>query len=283
VTTESGTLFVVATPIGHLGDITLRAIDTLRECDGVLAEDTRRTRQLLTHLGIAGKRLDRLDMHATEQAIAHVLRRLDEGEKLALVTDAGTPTVSDPGSALVSAAASRGVRVVPLPGPSAALCALSASGFGGDGRFRFLGFLPRDGKKRREALQSVAETPEVAIIFEAPGRVRGTLTDLAEIAPERMACVARELTKVHEELVRGTSRELASLEREWIGEIVILLDCYAPDDRAARVGDDELDARIDAALDSGEPSRLIAEKLAMVSGRPRKDVYDRILSRKRRG
>src|SRR5579884_3535616 len=156
----AGTLFVVATPIGNLGDLTTRAADTLRACDRVLAEDTRRTRQLLAHLGIAGKPVDRLDAHASRADVAHAVERLSGGESLALVTDAGTPGVSDPGEALVEQAAASGVRVVAIPGPSAVLAALVASGLAGDGRFRFVGFLPRDGSARRDAIALVAGTPE---------------------------------------------------------------------------------------------------------------------------
>src|SRR5579863_5226229 len=186
-----GTLFVVATPIGHLGDVTARAVETLRACDRVLAEDTRRTRQLLTHLGIAGKPLDRLDAHASETDVARAVERLTAGESAALVTDAGTPGVSDPGERLVEAAIAAGVRVVPIPGPSAVLAALAGSGLAGDGRFRFVGFLPRDGTARREAVALVCATPEPVVLVEASNRTQATLRDLADATPERRACVAR--------------------------------------------------------------------------------------------
>ena len=226
-----GTLFLVATPIGNLGDLTARAIETLRGCDRVLAEDTRRTRQLLTHLGIAGKPVERLDAHAGEHDVARVVARLVEGERVALVTDAGTPGVSDPGEALVAAAIAAGATVVPIPGASAVLAAIVASGLAGDGRFRFVGFLPRDGVARREAIALVCETPEAVVLFEAPSRVRGTLRELADATPERGACVARELTKVHEEFVRSSCAALAADEREWIGEIVVVLAAHLPGDR----------------------------------------------------
>ena len=151
-----GTLFVVATPIGNLGDLSRRALETLQTCDRIVAEDTRRTRQLLTHFGIVGKPVDRLDAHATERDVARLLEALQAGERVALVTDAGTPGVSDPGGAAVRAAVAAGEAVVPIPGASAVLAALVASGVAGDGSFRFLGFLPRSGPERLRALTLVA-------------------------------------------------------------------------------------------------------------------------------
>ncbi len=277
-----GTLFLVATPIGNLGDVTARAVETLRACDRVLAEDTRRTRQLLTHLGIAGKPVERLDAHAGERDVARVVERLAQSERVALVTDAGTPGVSDPGEALVRAAIDAGAAVVPIPGASAVLAAIVASGLAGDGRFRFLGFLPREGPARREAIALVCETPEAVVLFEAPGRVQDTLRELADATPERGACIARELTKVHEEFVRSSCASLAADEREWIGEIVIVLGAHAPQDRTVRVDDAALDARIDEALSRGDHARTVADRLAAWSGRPRRKVYERVVERKNR-
>jgi 16S rRNA (cytidine1402-2'-O)-methyltransferase len=278
-----GTLFVVATPIGNLGDLTARAVETLRGCDRILAEDTRRTRQLLSHLGIVGKPVDRFDEHASAGDAARLVERLVGGESVALVTDAGTPGVSDPGERLVQAAITAGVRIVPIPGPSAVLAALVASGLAGDGRFRFLGFLPRDGTARREAIAVVCATPETVVLFEAPSRTGATLRELADATPGRGACVARELTKVHEEYVRGSLTELATGEREWLGEVVLVLGPHAPESREATVDDAALDARIDEALGRGEHARSVADKLAAWSGRPRRAVYERVVERKHRG
>lgn len=275
-----GTLFVVSTPIGNLKDITLRAIDTLRSCDLLLAEDTRRTRHLLAHLGIEGKCLERFDAHAGEGDRSRALAALVAGRDVALVTDAGTPAVSDPGAVLVRAAIDVGVRVTPIPGPSAPLAALVASGLAGDGRFRFVGFLPREGSARRDVVASVSDTPEAVVLFEAPSRCAETLRDLAEATPERQACVARELTKMHEELARGTLRALADEPREWVGEICIVLGAHAPHERAIRIDDDALDARIDEALARTDHPRSIAEKLAAWSGRPKREVYARVVARK---
>jgi 16S rRNA (cytidine1402-2'-O)-methyltransferase len=279
---DRGALFVVATPIGNLGDITARAVETLRECDRVVAEDTRRTRQLLSHCAVTGKPVDRLDAHATPRDVARVVEALQRGERIALVTDAGTPGVSDPGDALVRAAIESGARVVPIPGPSALLAALVASGCGGDGSFRFLGFLPRAGTARSESLALVAATAEPVVLFEAARRLRDTLRDLADATPDRPACVARELTKVHEEFVRGTCAQLSDEPREWVGETVIVLGAHAPEQRAEKIDDAALDARIDEALGRGEHARTAAHRLAAWSGRAKREVYERVIARKGR-
>ncbi|MFI5281257.1 MAG: 16S rRNA (cytidine(1402)-2'-O)-methyltransferase [Gemmatimonadales bacterium] len=279
---ERPTLYVVATPIGNLGDVTFRAAETLRSCDLVVAEDTRRSRQLLTHLGIAGKRIERLDAHATAHEIERLVARIVGGERVALVTDAGTPGVSDPGEHAVRAAIAAGAQVVPIPGPSAVLAALAASGLAGDGCFRFVGFLPRKGTDRRDAIARICATPESVVLFEAPGRLGATLRELADATPDRPVCVSRELTKVHEELVRGTCAELAADAREWLGEIAVVLGPFRPDDRAARVDDAALDARIDEGLARGEHARGLAERLAAWSGRGKREVYELIVTRKRR-
>ena len=274
-----GDLYVVATPIGNLGDITLRAIETLRRVDRVLAEDTRRSLGLLNHLGISGKPLDRLDAHAPAEVIERAFGRLLAGENLALVTDAGTPLVSDPGAALVKLAAERGVRVVPIPGASAVVAAVCASGLVA-GAFRFLGFLPRSGPERREALARVAGTPEPVVLFESPERTAETLRALAEISPERAVAVARELTKMHEEIVRGSLREVAAEERAWIGEITIVLGEAGAEPAGPAVDDAEIDRRIDAALAANRRAKDIAEELALVLHVSKKDVYDRVVRRR---
>ncbi len=160
----AGKLYVVATPIGNLGDITLRAIETLRAVDRVIAEDTRRTRGLLSHFGIAGKPVDRLDANAEAHDVARALTHLEAGESLALCTDAGTPIVSDPGTALVRAAVAAGATVVPIPGASAVLAAIALSGLV-TGGFRFVGFLARSGPERREDITRLVETPESVVLF----------------------------------------------------------------------------------------------------------------------
>lgn len=282
MTTEAttGVLYVVATPIGHLGDLSARAVETLTRVARVAAEDTRRTRGLLTHLGLS-KPIERLDAHASTNDIARVVAYLVAGEDIAVVTDAGTPVVSDPGTELVRAATNVGVRVVPIPGPSAVLAALAASGLSG-GAFRFLGFLPRKGPDRRDALETVRSTPEVVVLFESPERTADTLTELARIMPERRCVVARELTKMHEEFVRGTIDELAKSlsERELLGEVTIVI---GPQENVGtpEMSDEDLDKLIDAELGRGRRPRDVADEVALVSGRKKRDVYTRVIERKR--
>jgi 16S rRNA (cytidine1402-2'-O)-methyltransferase len=282
VTAGAGALFVVSTPIGNLGDTTLRAIETLRGCDRILAEDTRRTRQLLSHFAIAAKAVGRLDAHASENDVARAIEMLLKGARIAFVTDAGTPAVSDPGAALIRAAVAASVPIVPIPGASAVLAALVASGLVGDGRFRFMGFLPREGSARREALATAAATPEPVVLFEAALRLRATLRELADTTPDRLVCVARELTKVHEQLIRGTCSELSVDPRDWVGEIALVLGAHSPADRLVRIDDDALDARIDDALARGDHPRSAAERIAAWSGRSKREVYERLLARKGR-
>lgn len=223
-----GTLYVCATPIGNLEDITMRALRVLREVDLVAAEDTRQTRKLLAHYEIPARMVSCHEHNERAQA-ARIIDVLLGGGHVALVSDAGTPVVSDPGAHLIREAISKGIPVVPVPGPSAAITALVVSGFS-PAEFTFVGFLPRKGRKRREALQRLAEEKRVVILYESPYRIAQTLSDLAEaVGGERRAAVARELTKVHEEVVRGALGEVAALfeSARVKGEVTIVLD--APD------------------------------------------------------
>jgi 16S rRNA (cytidine1402-2'-O)-methyltransferase len=274
-------LYVVATPIGNLGDITLRAIETLRRADRIVAEDTRRARALLSHLGIAGKPVDRVDAHADAADLERVARHVASGERVALITDAGTPVISDPGTALVRAAASVGAEVIAIPGACAAVAALSVSGLVASG-FRFVGFLPRGGPERVQALGSVASTEEPVVLYESPHRIAETLGDLARAMPDRAAFLARELTKAHEELLRGTVLELANASaREWLGEITLVLGPQVAR-TSAGLGDDDIDRRIDEALARGRRAKDLAEELALETGRPRRDLYARVVARRGR-
>ncbi len=274
-----GTLWVVSTPIGNLGDLTPRAASALREASRVLAEDTRRTRALLSHLGVTGKPVDRFDAHAGPALVRALVGRLLAGERLALVTDAGTPSVSDPGARLVAAAAEAGARVVPLPGPSAPLAALAASGFA-QGAFRFVGFLPRSGEARRRALAELVAAAEPVVVFESPARLRATLGDLAALQPARPAVVGRELTKLYEEFVRGTLAELAALERGWRGEITLVLGPAPAAAAPEGLGPEALDALADEALARGLRAKDAADVVAARSGLSRRDAYARVLARK---
>jgi 16S rRNA (cytidine1402-2'-O)-methyltransferase len=276
----AGTLYVVATPIGNLDDLTVRASKVLAEVDAVLAEDPRRTRQLLTHLGLQ-KPLRRFDAHAEAGSVDRIAREVAEGSNLALVSDAGTPVISDPGAELVRATVEAGGNVIAIPGASAVLTALVASGLAGGG-FRFFGFLPRAGNERLDALARVIETPEPAVFYEAGNRTGETLAELAARAPLRRAAVARELTKVHEEFARGTLEELATRYRDEDarGEVTIVLG--AAPAREEAVDEAAIDERIDRELASGRSAKDTADIVAAWTGRPRRECYARVVSRKSR-
>lgn len=215
------TLFVVATPIGNLEDVTLRALRVLREVDAIAAEDTRVTSRLLLRHGLRKSMLS-YRAPVEDRALPRVLGALEEGD-VALVTDAGTPALSDPGQRLVAAAWQAGHRVVPVPGPSAVTAALAAAGFGGTG-FSFAGYLPRRPGELRRFFESLREVGQPTVAFESPYRLRRTLTVLAEVLPERQVAVARELTKVHEQVVRGTAAEVLDALGERVrGEITLVV------------------------------------------------------------
>lgn len=269
-----GTLYVIATPIGNLEDVTLRALRVLREVDGVLAEDTRRTRVLLDHFGIPARPLS-LHAHNEAERTTAVLARLDAGEDVALVSDAGTPLVSDPGARLVAAAVDAGHPVVPVPGASAVLAALVGSGLPAE-RFAFEGFLPRKAGARRARIAALAAREETLVFFESPRRLGATLAELAEAFGPRRACVARELTKVHEELARGRLDELVPRFREGArGEVTLVVEGAPP---PAGLSGEALDARIRALLDRGHGPKEVAAALAPETEAPRREIYARALA-----
>lgn len=272
-----GELFVVATPIGNLADFTYRAVEVLRSVDCVLAEDTRHTKTLLAHYGIE-VRSRSLHAHSSEAAIESYVQELEGGAKFALVSDAGTPLVSDPGGELVRAAVARNIRVTPIPGASAVFAALVGSGFGGAG-FRFFGFLPREGGERLRALNTVLSTPETVLFFESPQRTLETLREMAELAPDRPACIARELTKRYEEFVRGTLRELSVHEGEMRGEVVIVL---GPHEVTKEVVEERtLDEWIAVEMGAGQSAKDAALSIAKRTGLRKGDIYNRIIEWKR--
>lgn len=265
-----GSLFVVSTPIGNLGDITLRAIDVLRSVDLILAEDTRHSRHLLTHHDIRTP-VHSYHEHNEARATAMAMARLQNGRDVALISDAGTPLLSDPGARLVRAAADAGVRVVPVPGASALLAALVVSGVSTE-RFTFFGFLPRKGREREAALRELSSLPHTAVIYEAPNRVGDTLRDLVEQgAGQRTVVVARELTKQFEEVRRGTVSDLAAYYQSSSprGEVVIVLEGRA--DEAP--GEDELRARARALRSSGMSRREVIATLVNEGGASRNLAY----------
>ena len=276
-----GTLYVVATPIGNLGDLSPRAADVLRLVTTVVAEDTRRTLKLFAHLDVAAPRLRSLPAFDERGRLAPVLDRLRAGEDVALCTDAGTPAISDPGAALVAAAWEAGARVVPIPGPSAALAALAASGFAAD-RFLFAGFLPRKGGARVEALRALAAAGATVVLYEAGNRTRATLEDLRDALGDRAALVARELTKLHEELARGPLSALAErFSGEVLGEVTIVVsgEATAP---AAPTVEEPLEAELRRRLMAGEAPSALARDVARARGLRRSDVYAE-LERLKRG
>ena len=240
----AGKLYVVATPLGNLGDMSPRAIDTLKSVDAIASEDTRRTRKLLTHFGI-GTPLFSYHEHNEERAAHEVLRRITEGESVALVADAGTPLIADPGYRLVALLAREEIEIVSVPGPSAVVAALSVSGLP-PMPFVFAGFLPRKKVARRRRIEELGALGTTFVMFESPHRIAAALRDLADVLGDRAAVVARELTKMHEEVVRGSLGELARAAegRAWKGEIAIVVS-GAP----AGEGRD----RSEAPLDPGRP------------------------------
>jgi 16S rRNA (cytidine1402-2'-O)-methyltransferase len=273
----AGRLVVVATPIGNLGDLSPRAVETLRDADVIAAEDTRRTRALLTHAGVpAAGRLVALHAHNERHALARVVERIAAGDVVAYATDAGTPGVSDPGFALVRACIDAGLEVSTVPGPSAALAALVVSGLGAD-RFVFEGFLPRKGRARAERLAAIAGETRPVVCFEAPGRVAATLRDLAgACGPDRPVAVARELTKLYEEVWRGPVGEAAERagHDEPRGEHVIVVGGRAPDERDT-TDDETLVAALRDALADGLSTRDAAARVADDLAVPKRRAYER--------
>jgi 16S rRNA (cytidine1402-2'-O)-methyltransferase len=269
----TGTLYVVATPLGNLGDLAPRAADVLRRAAVVAAEDTRRTRGLLSHLG-ASPTLLSFHAHSGERRLETLLEVLGDGRDVALVTDAGTPGVSDPGTDLVAAAREAGFTVVPIPGPSAVATALSAAGLPAD-RYLFLGFIPRKGTERTRLLARAAGEEWSVVLFEAPSRLAALLRDLAAAAgPGRRAMVARELTKLHEELRAGTLAELADYYSETPprGELTIVVEgTGAPVARPDRTADAMEEATV--LLAEGLSRREVARRLTETLGMPRNDAY----------
>lgn len=266
---------MVSTPIGNLRDITLRALDVLAGVDLILAEDTRVSRKLLTAHGIAGRRVERCDEHAVAALIPRVLDELAAGRRIALVSDAGTPLVSDPGDRLVRAAAEAGARIIPIPGASSVLAALVASGLGG-GAFTFAGFAPVKTKARQAFFASLADAPGALVVFETGPRLAESLADMAAVFGPRPAAVARELTKMFEQTTRGLLPDLAAaaaLGDAPRGEIVVVIGAAPP---PAAATSDAIDAALRAALAQAPLKTAVAE-VAAALGAPRRAVYARAL------
>lgn len=270
-----GLLSVVATPIGNLGDIGVRALSRLREADLVLAEDTRRTRKLLTHHDIH-TRCRALHAHSSEAVVGQAVQDLLEGRRLALVSDAGTPLISDPGAALVARAVEAGVRVESVPGASAVAAALSVCGLPFDA-YRFAGFPPRSGSRRRRWLERIAHSDEASVFFESPNRLGATLQELAgRLTPQRRLAVCRELTKLHEEVVRGSAGELAERFAEGArGEITVVVGAGEVMEASADGPDaaPDIEALVRAQLDDGVSARDASRAVAEATSVARRKVY----------
>lgn len=272
-------LYLVATPIGNLADITLRALWVLHLADVIYCEDTRVTRKLLTAYGISAKLLAYHE-HNAEGAGAQILEFLAAGKRVALVSDAGTPLISDPGYRLVRDAHAAGFYVTSLPGASSVTLALTLAGLPTD-RFLFAGFLPSKAQARDRAIEELAAIPATLVFLEAPHRLTEALKALAEVMPDRQAAVMRELTKRHEEAVKGTLAELAAQYAEAgnpKGEIVLVVE--PPTAREKFLPEEELELAITTALAAGESVKELSTRLAKQFDLPRKQIYDRALTLK---
>ena len=271
----SGRLLVCATPIGNLGDVTLRVLDALKAADFVAAEDTRVTRKLFGRYEITTP-LERCDEHTIERQAPQLVARMLGGQVIAFVSDAGTPGVSDPGARLIAAAVEAGVPVEPLPGASALLAALVASGLPMR-RFYFGGFLARKGGERRRELAALATLEATLVFYESPRRSAAALAALAEAFPGRRAALARELTKLHEEVVRGSVEEVAAeiAGRESLkGEVVLLIGPPPHDAPKAELDATDIRARVDAVVAAGSTRSGAVKQVAAELGVSRSQVYD---------
>jgi len=272
---KKGALYIIATPIGNLEDITLRALRVLREVDLIAAEDTRHSRKLLSHFGISKPLTSYFD-HNKNIKGALILEKLREGMSVALISDAGTPCISDPGYQLIRDAWSSGVNVVPIPGPCAAVAALSASGLPVDS-FVFEGFLPNRSGKRRDKLLRLKDEGRVLIFYEAPVRILATLLDVMEILGDRDAVLAREVTKIHEEFLRGKVSEiLDTMEARMIkGEIVLMIAPSPPDEK--RNGDMVEILLSRYILEEGMSVKDAVKRVVQESGEAKSGVYRQAL------
>ena len=283
ITAVPGKLFIIATPIGNLEDITERAVRMLREADLIACEDTRHTRKLLNHFGISTSTISYHE-HNEQSRAEELCALLEAGKSIALVSDAGTPLISDPGFRVVNAAIDRGISVVPIPGPVAFAAALSASGLPTD-QFYFAGFLPPRGSARRAKLIELRAIPATLVFYEAPHRIKAALKDALAIFGDRQAVLARELTKLHEEFTRGTLTELFQrfANSEPRGEMVLIIS--GPD---GSISDSEtspetqLRDRIDQLARDGVDSKAALKQAAKELGLKRDDAYRMMINQKNR-
>jgi 16S rRNA (cytidine1402-2'-O)-methyltransferase len=281
----AGTLYLVATPIGNLEDITQRALRTLAEVDLIACEDTRHSQRLLLHFGIRTKLISYHEHNERERAV-ELGAMLQAGKNIALISDAGTPGISDPGFRLVNTAREVGARVVPIPGASAFVVALVASGLPTD-QFFFGGFLPARAAQRRARFDSVSALPATLVFYEAPHRIANALRDACEILGDREAVVARELTKLHEEILRGRLSELIekfeATDASPRGEMVLIIDRTVIDKPLSRQSEANIAARVEAFESEGLDSRAALKKVARELGLTRAEAYRRLTAARARG
>lgn len=277
-----GALYIVATPIGNLEDITLRALRVLKEVDLIAAEDTRHTQKLLTHYGITA-RLTSFHEHNEKTKSPSLVEQLQQGKRVALVSDAGTPAISDPGFRLVREAAAAGIRVVPIPGPSALAAVLSACGLPTD-RVAFEGFLPAKKGERRRRLESLRDDPRTLVFYEAPHRLRSCLEDLFEILGDREVVLAREMSKIYEEFLRGRLSDVKKQAGERVARGEIALVVRGPEPRPKEDRDrEELRAEIERLKREGMRVKEIAALLGEKFSYPKREIYRLALEAKGRG
>jgi len=267
----AGTLYVVATPLGNLEDMTLRAIRVLKEVSVVAAEDTRHSRGLLTHFGIDTPLTSYFD-HVERERAPRLVERLRRGEDVALISDAGTPGIADPGYRLVRAAIDAGIRVVPIPGPSVVIAGLSVAGVPTD-RFAFEGFVPAKAHARQQFYAALVAEPRTVVCFEAGRRLPESLADLAAAMPDRQVVIAREVTKLYEGFLRGTASELAAQAGDMVarGEVTLFIAPAA--ERAPSMSEEQLRAEIARRRASGLHLKEIAKALSVESGWSSRDIY----------
>jgi 16S rRNA (cytidine1402-2'-O)-methyltransferase len=270
--TQAGSLVLVATPLGNLGDLSARALELFRTANVIYCEDTRHSRVLFSANDIpAGGRLESLHEHNEVAQSAQIVERVARGELVVLISDAGTPGISDPGSRAVEAVVAAGLRVSTAPGPSAVVAALTVSGLSTD-RFVMEGFMPRKAGERAQRYDEWAREARTIVFYESPQRVTATLSELATVTPDRRVAVVRELTKIHEEVLRGTVAEVASLlsVRDVMGEIVVVLE-GAPE--APRVDDDVILRALEEQWNEGATTRDAVDFVAEALGVARREVY----------
>jgi 16S rRNA (cytidine1402-2'-O)-methyltransferase len=282
----AGTLFIVSTPIGNLEDISQRALRILREVDAIACEDTRHTRKLLNHFGIDAETISYHEHNEAERA-NELCELLAAGKNVALVSDAGTPLVSDPGFRLVNAAIEKGINIVPIPGATAIVAALSASGLPSD-QFLFTGFLPARTNARKSKLEELRGLNATLIFYEAPHRIAATLQDARDVLGNRKAVVARELTKLHEEFVRGTLNELTEAFADPLkarGEIVLLISGASPDESEngpQKSMENSFAGRIAELQQEGLDEKAALKKTARELGLKRDEAYRMLVAQKNR-